>query len=143
MSYDLNVYLRKDRLPSVAALRGRLERAERRVELRDIDDLTSADGFIPVVLDGAPTGFELRSSEITERIRALYRKILNERGEKPDIYLDILTACDLDIGFSCKAGDASERAAARIVATALAEEAQGWFSDPQTRETISYAAPER
>src|SRR5262245_32525219 len=140
MSYDLNVYLRKDRLPSVAALRERLERGNRRVELRDIDDLTSVSGFVSVMLDGASTGFELEASEITDRIRNLYRKLLEQRGEKPDKYLDILTACDLDIGFSCKAGDARERAAARIVATALAEAAQGWFSDPQTRETISYAA---
>jgi hypothetical protein len=140
MSYDLNVYLRKDRLPSVAALRERLERADRRVELRDLDDLTSVSGFVPVMLNGASTGFELESNEITDRDRGLYRKLLEERGEAPDEFLDILTTCDLDIGFSCKANDARERAAARIVATALAEVAQGWFSDPQTDETISYAA---
>ena len=139
MSYDLNVYVRKDRLPSTAALRERLERGARRVELRDVDDLANASGFVPVVLDGAPTGFELFSSEITERDRGRYRKLLEERGEAPDQFLDILTACDLDIGFSCKASDARELAAARIVATALAEEAQGWFSDPQTDETINYA----
>jgi hypothetical protein len=136
VSYDLNVYVRQDKLPSGAALRERLERAGCHV---DIDDLTSTSGFVPVVLDGVSTGFELHSSEITDRDRGLYRTLLEERGEAPDEFLDILTTCDLDIQLSCRAGDSSERAAARIVATALAEAAQGWFSDPQTRETLSYA----
>ncbi|MGE5180826.1 MAG: hypothetical protein ACM31C_02130 [Acidobacteriota bacterium] len=140
MSYDLNVYVRKDRLPSAAALRERLARAGRGVELRDIDDLTNIRGFVPVMLDGALTGFELYSSDITDRDRDEYRELLKERGEAPDEFLKILTTCDLDVGFSCKASDSRERVAARIVATALAEAAQGWLSDPQTDETISYAA---
>jgi hypothetical protein len=139
VSYDLNVYVCKNRLPSGAALRERLERGPRRVELREIDDLANASGFVPVMLDGTSTGFELFPSAITERDRSLYLKLLEERGEVPDQFMDILTTCDLDIGFSCRASNSSELAAARIVATALAEAAEGWFSDPQTNETISYA----
>jgi hypothetical protein len=139
MSYDLNAYLRKDRLPSMSALGERLEAAGGRVVLQGVTDLTSVSGFLPVVLDGAPTGFEIYSDEINEAQRSSYRKLLERKGEAPDRFLEILTACDLDIGFSCKASDSREMTAARIVAKVLAEAAQGWFSDPQTSETIRYA----
>jgi hypothetical protein len=140
MSYDFNAYVRRDRLPSIAALLERLQSTGARVVLDDVDDLTAVSGFVPVILDGAPTGFELYCDDITQHRRDEYRRLLEARHEASDEFLEILSACDLDIGFSCKASDPRELTAARIVATSLAEAAQGWFCDPQTDETIRYAA---
>src|SRR4051812_44611046 len=121
MSYDFNVYVRRDRLPVVSDLRSLLERAGAHLELEGLDDLTTVSGFLPVVVEGVRTGFELYCDEITEKQRSEYRDLLEQRGKQQDEFLDILTACDLDIGLSAKAGDAREVAAARIVARTLAE----------------------
>lgn len=138
MSYDLNTYVRKDRVPSMTALSQELLRAGGRVEIVDVENLMTVSGYLPVTLDGAPTGFELYCDEITERRRAAYRRQLERDGATTDKRFEILMACDLDFWFACKASDEREMTAARIVAVALAEVARGWLSDPQTGETTPY-----
>jgi hypothetical protein len=138
MSYGFNAYILKARIPSESVFREWLQRAGGRVVIPEPGDLVTASGFLPVVLDGTPTGFEVYSSEITEPQREDHRNSLARAGEGPDRFLEILTACDLDVGFTCKTSDPHEVTAARIVATTLAEGAGGWFSDPQTAENIRY-----
>jgi hypothetical protein len=141
VSYDFNVYVRRERLPSVAELQARLRAAGDRVELGQIVDLTATSGFVPVLLDGKTTGFELYPRPIDDVQRQDYRGILADNHAAPDQFLQILEACDLDIAFHCRASNRDEVTAARIVASAVAAAAHGWFTDPQTAETIRYALP--
>lgn len=140
MSYDLTAYVRSERLPSMSALAAHLQRTGGRIAIDDLDDVTAMHGYVPVTLDGAPTGFEVYWSEITDERRSSYRQRLARNRETPGEYLEILTTCDRDVGFSCKSGDAREVAAARLVANALASLAGGWVRDPQTKEVVRYAA---
>ncbi len=139
MTYDLNAYLRRDHLPTASILQASLMRSGHHVVLPNIDDLTLVGGYIPLLLDGTPTGFELYADEITDAQRDDYRGLLKDRGLPSDQFLEILITSDLDIGFACESSDQRQIRAARLVAHALAEAAKGWFSDPQTGETIRYA----
>jgi hypothetical protein len=138
MSYTFHAYLLAARLPSAADLREALRQASSRVELPGVEDLASVRGFLPVLLDGMPTGFELHGAPITDREREAYRRQLALDGETSDPLFEILTACDLEFSFACRASDEREVTAARIVAIVLAELACGWFSDPQAGESVRF-----
>ncbi len=138
MSYSLSAYVRREQVPSGAALNERLRQAGARLELNNVGDLTSHRGFLPVKLDGQLTGFELYSAEITDKDRAAHRKELAIDGETTDELLEILVASNFEIGVMCAAKDARELAAARLFTRTIAQAAGGWFSDPQTGETTRY-----
>ena len=107
-----------------------------RVLIADQIDFTNASGHVRVMLDGAPTGFEVYSSEIDADQRAGYRARLECAKAPPDEYLSILESCDFDLNFNCNAKDARELTAARLVLTAIATTADGWFCDAQTGKTV-------
>src|SRR4051812_10800830 len=131
MSYDLTAYVRSSELPAFAVLRREIEKAGVQLNVPDTTDLAAVEGFLPVVLEGVTTGFEVFCNKITERQIAAYTQRLERSGEKPGEYLEILTTCDLRFDFFCTS-DPRERAAARIVATVVAKACAGWFGDPQT-----------
>jgi hypothetical protein len=135
MSYDFNVYFRRAQFPTLAVLRAHLERAGKRVALDDDTNFLVDQGFMPVRLDGVPTGFEVYSQEIDDDARARYRARLARSQEPPDDYLHILESCDFDLNFNCKS-DPREVTAARLVMTAIATATNGWLSDPQQGTTI-------
>ncbi len=136
MSYDLNAYLRSESFPTLAVIREQLQRAGGRVLIADEIDFTKDTGHVAVILDGAPTGFEVYSSEIDEDRRARYRARLERAKARPDEHLSILESCDFDLSFNCQAKDEREVTAARLVMTAIATAANGWFCDPQTGKTV-------
>ena len=140
MSRDFNVYFCRKDYPTIEVLRGELKRAGGRVAIDDDTNFLVDEGFMPVVLDGKPTGFEVYSREIDEAYRARHRERLRQSNASPDDYLRILEACDFDLNFNCKA-DEREVTAARLVMTAIATVTRGWFSDPQTG-TMVRLAPE-
>ncbi len=136
MSYDFIAYLRSERFPRLAVVREHLQRAGGRVLIADEIDFTNASGHVGVMLDGAPTGFEVYPSEIDDDERASYRARLERAKAPPDEYLSILESCDFDLTFCCNAKDERELTAARLVLTAIAAAAGGWFSDPQMGKTV-------
>lgn len=136
MSYDLNVYVRRDRLPSITALQ---RRTNGRVIFCDVRSLLDATGFVPVELDGELTGFELFSSEITDEDREYHRRDLERSGLTSDWMLEAMNTCELSFLLSCKSRDPREVVAARLVATTLAQLTEGWFSDPQSGEHARFS----
>ena len=131
MSYAFNVSVKKARLPDAEELRRRLE-ARGRLKLPETLDVLQAEGFFALTLDGKDTGFEVFVGEITDQRREAYRQDLQAEGMPEDEHYRMLLECDLTITLSGK--DRREAQAARIVATALASAAGGWFCDPQTGE---------
>ena len=136
MSYDFNAYLRSERFPTLAVIREHLRRAGGRVVIMDELDFTKDTGHVAVMLDGAPTGFEVYSSAIGDDRRDRYRARLERAKVPADEHLSILESCNLDLYFICNERDEREIAAARIVMTAIATAANGWFCDPQTLATV-------
>ena len=136
MSYDFNAYLRSERFPTLAVIREHLQRAGGRVVIADELDFTKDTGHVVIMLDGAPTGFEVYTSAIDDDRRDRYRSRLERAKAPPDEYLSILEACDFDLNFNCNARDEGEVTAARIVMIAIATAAGGWFCDPQTGNTV-------
>jgi hypothetical protein len=134
MSCDFNAYLRSKRFPTLAVIREQLQRAGGRVVIADEIDFTKDTGYVDIMLDGTPTGFEVYSSEIDDDRRARYRARLERAKAPPDEYLSILESCDFDLMFNAK-GE-REVTAARLVMTAIATAADGWVSDPQTGKTV-------
>lgn len=136
MSYDFNAYLRLEDLPTLAALREVLRSTGGRVVIADEIDFAADGGYVEVLLDGSPTGFEVYSSEIDEKQRTRYRQRLQRANEQPDQHLAILEACNFDLNFNCSARDERSVTAARLVMRAIASAANGWFCDPQTGKTV-------
>jgi hypothetical protein len=134
MSYDFNAYFRRENFPTIALLREHLKRAGNRVVIDDDVDFLTAGGWVDVVLDGTPTGFEVFSGEVDDDSRARYRARLARNQTPPDQFLRILESCDFDLNFNCK--DDREVAAARLVMTVIATATNGWLSDPQNAITI-------
>jgi hypothetical protein len=122
MSYDFNAYLVRASFPTLAELREHLVQAGGRVTIDDGVDFLTDTGWVNVMLDGAPTGFEVYSSEIDD-------------NEGPDQHLDILESNDFDLNFNCKR-DEREQTAARLVITAIATATNGWLCDPQIGTTV-------
>ena len=137
MSYDLSVFVRRDWLPSSDLLRDALRKRGVEVVADDIADLSAAHGFLPVVIKGAPSGFELDGEAITDADRDEYRRLLARDGAASDDLMEILAVCDLELAFSCHASD-DELAAMRIMATTVASLAHGWLDDPYAGKTTSY-----
>jgi len=130
MSYDFNVYFRRAAFPALPALR---ERLRPRLEITDDVDFLTDTGWVNVILDGSPTGFEVYSSPIDEDRRAGYRARLARNGSPPDQHLGMLESCDFDLNVNCKR---NELTAARLVMTAIATMTNGWLSDPQEASTV-------
>ena len=130
MSYDFNAFFRRAAFPALPALR---ERLRPRVEITDDVDFLTDTGWVNIILDGSPTGFEVYSSPIDEAERASYRARLARNGSPPDRFLHVLESCDFDLNVNCKR---NELTAARLVMTAIAAMTNGWLSDPQQASTI-------
>jgi hypothetical protein len=135
MSVDFLIYTWTKNVPDGREFCRRLEVEGQRVRFPEVPDLLGQEGFLPVLLDGRPSGFEVDVSPITDEERAMYRRFLAREGKESDGQYEILMRCDLTIMLSAHPGD--EAIAAEIIARALATASRGYFCDPQTGEVIS------
>jgi len=65
MSYDLNVYLDRQKMPSPETWKASITRAGFPVELDDDFDVESFSGFLPCPVKGEISGFEYYSSKLS------------------------------------------------------------------------------
>lgn len=138
MSYDFSILLHHSALPSRDALGELLASRRPPMRLTYPAAILEHVGFYPVELDGRATGFEIYRGAIDDARRQDYADDLRESGEVADGYGAVLERCDVSLSLVCH--DDLEIAAARAFALALAELSRGYFLDPQTAESIDFAA---
>jgi hypothetical protein len=137
MSYDLNVYTLRARLPGRGRLSDALAGEDPPIRLSLDTELIDHSGWLPLLIAGRSSGFEMTGSEVTsERILDFEADLNDGTPVGPDDlrWLEMLRTCDVSLLLSCRASNPDELMAASAVARAVARLSGGWYSDPQTGE---------
>lgn len=119
MSYDLTVFVKNSFLSSSSDLVRGAALSDLVLELDDSLSVKEVRGYLPCVLGGVKTGFEIFVSEVSESEIEDYREDLESSGMSVvgDRYYDLLVASDLSITLVSKGEQELE--AARLLATGL------------------------
>jgi hypothetical protein len=118
MSYDLNVYLSRERMPTPEDWRSAITRAGFPALLDTEFDIDGFSGFLPCPVNGETSGFEY------------YPLNLMEDAEDPEAPVEF----DFSIMFSIGTGRL-ERISALAAASVLASLTGGRLEDPQSDES--------
>ena len=128
MSYDFQVYVRKDRLPSAEEF----PRLCPQLTFLGPLNLHVHHGAFPLQVQGELSAFEVWLSPITKDDIEQYLEDLQEPGGAPasgDKYLEVLEKSDAVVHFACHS--ALEIRAAKGMAEAIARHSHGILGDPE------------